>query len=334
MIRQLFTCFFVAVIAIKCAQAQGEWGYETGSPSSSQILAKSKGCSDKSPTQIQKTTQSQAVALVLDPLKVAKQEQTTTAIAYWLEIFALTSKSKPLADQTASYRQFLSGKLNSASRQELLTVLDFWPAIRTEIANEENTREAYRSLLRALLRVLERANSRPPVELKATAKSLVHKGSNKPCALVPKAKQEIPPPDQEAKEILGEILGPLAIAEIGCPPLTEDAINAYADMACFLYEQKHPGKTLDASDNRIVFAKLIRERFREAPTIKDKEAMVNFDVNWAVFKVLWQKGNHDVQQSLIAHWGGLTNEPLAYHDPVLNSLLHKGPWHKMLFPNK
>ncbi|MFX5999100.1 hypothetical protein ABTF05_22220, partial [Acinetobacter baumannii] len=57
----------------------------------------------------------------------------------------------------------------------------------------------------------------------------------------------------EEDDIVDELLGPERVAVPGTPPLTEDAVEAYANMTCFIYEKTHPGKTVDALDNRTVF---------------------------------------------------------------------------------
>jgi hypothetical protein len=58
-------------------------------------------------------------------------------------------------------------------------------------------------------------------------------------------------------------------------------------MACFLYEQKNPDKTLDATDNRAIFAKVISNKFAQAPDFKARMSMAYFDISWAKFRLNW-----------------------------------------------
>lgn len=327
---------FLSLFFIHNASSESDWGYDINpAPRTKCLLPKAP--IEKRPIAglAQKENQNQHLALMQPITSPSNQDKATQAVACWLEIFEFVSNSRLLEGQKAHYRKFLLGEIRSARQQEMLTVLDFWPDISLSIKNCQEESQSYKDLMRALLRVLERRNAKQPLELTATAQRLGEVAAVNAAKPKGNPKKTETIDNQEAEEIFSEILGPLAIAQTGCPPLTEDAINAYADMACFLYEQTHPGKTLDATDNRLLFAKLICERYREAPSTKDKEAMVNFDVTWAIFKLLWKKADADDRQALIAHWSGVTATPLAAKiDANLDKLLRQGPWGKIIFAGR
>lgn len=146
------------------------------------------------------------------------------------------------------------------------SISHFWPALSRVMHKSEDHRADYRQLFRALLSM----------------------------------RVESPDISEDERMMLHEALGPKRIAEVGPPPLTEDAINAYTDMACFLYEQSHPGKTVDADDNREIFAMIVRDKFKKAPTDKDREAMNDFALSWAKFRILYTDGNQSEKALLAA----------------------------------
>jgi len=129
--------------------------------------------------------------------------------------------------------------------------------------------------------------------------------------------------------IIENILGPARLAVEGTPSLSEEAVNSYADMACFMYEQKNPGKTVDADDNRLVFAHVIKDKFNEAPSEKDKLAMANFALTWYKFKVSYDVASKEDKALLVQSLD--ERKSLAKTSP--NSLTAKifanGPWHNL-----
>ncbi len=58
-------------------------------------------------------------------------------------------------------------------------------------------------------------------------------------------------------------------------------------MACFLYERSHSGKTVDAEDNRELYSLIVKDRFFGAPTDRDRQAMNDFPLSWAKFRILY-----------------------------------------------
>jgi hypothetical protein len=133
-------------------------------------------------------------------------------------------------------------------------------------------------------------------------------------------------PDEQVKTI-ESILGPPQILVAGNPALSDEALNAYNEMACFMFEQKNPGKTVEAEDNRAVFRHVIKDKFQEAPTLKDKQAMANFAVTWGKFKVAWDLASAPEKALLLANFNqGKT--PSSEAEPELaRRILGNGPWH-------
>ncbi|OPZ80530.1 MAG: hypothetical protein BWY75_03781 [bacterium ADurb.Bin425] len=110
------------------------------------------------------------------------------------------------------------------------------------------------------------------------------------------------------------------MAEPGPPPLTEEAVKAYADMTCFLYSKKHPDKSVDQDDNREIFAGVIRDRFLSAPSEKARFAMCNFDLTWAAFRCKYLDAPAAEKQRLeIYSQDSLTGKELT-------KLYGMGPW--------
>ena len=112
------------------------------------------------------------------------------------------------------------------------------------------------------------------------------------------------------------------------PPFTEDAVNAYADMAVFIYEQQHAGKTIDANDNRTLFAKVVVEKFNRAPTEADRRAMASFDLAWAKFQVIWFSSNEQTRKLLLDKLvnSGANSSLTVAKDPLLDLVLSNWPW--------
>src|SRR5579885_460782 len=214
------------------------------------------------------------------------------AIRYWLDLYSFAGGQSLSAELEARIKESLAEKLDGNRAGEVTGILDFWPRVQGALDAGADQKENYRARLRSLVRLQARRA-----------------------------------PQSREADIAGELLGPARIAVAGNPPLTEAAIDAYADMACFLYEQKNPGKTVDAVDNRAVFASVIRDKFKEAPTDRDRQAMANFDLSWARFKILWAAADEAGKQSLLTSWSRHgTAGSAGPKDQTLDLLLSKGPW--------
>jgi hypothetical protein len=116
------------------------------------------------------------------------------------------------------------------------------------------------------------------------------------------------------------------VAVPGDPPLTEEAIDAYADMACFMYEQRHPGKTIDATDNRAIFASVICNKFSEAPTASDRKAVANFALSWAKFKIAWMRASSEKREEMLSHLEAGSKSANESNDQLIDLIIRSGPW--------
>jgi hypothetical protein len=158
--------------------------------------------------------------------------------------------------QRNEFSVILKKLLNGSEQTAFRAIGGYWPAL-SKLLEDPDHRSNYRLLFRSLL------------SMRADSKDI----------------------SAEERMMLAEALGPKRIAEIGPPPLTEDAIAAYTDMACFLYEHNHAGKTVDADDNRELYELIVRDKFANAPTAKDKAAMNDFPLSWAKFRILYTDAN-------------------------------------------
>lgn len=221
-------------------------------------------------------------------------ESGAEAVQDWLELFALAAPQPLTEEQQARFKASLVRKMSSSRSAEVTDILDFWNGVQARISNSQQEKEAFASLFKALLRFASHMKT-------ATA---------------------------EDREIESEVLGPERIAVPGDPALTEDAIDAYSDMACFLYEQAHPGKTVDAVDNRTVMAAVISDRFKDAPTEADKRAVANFGVTWTKFKVQWAGANAVDREKLLSRIASPNNVAPGSRvkDPLVDSIFTHGPW--------
>lgn len=247
------------------------------------------------PAPAAKHTAKPAAAQKPAPLTVEQKREQ--AVDGWLWLYALASEGEITEDRRKEYRQYLKDQLSKPDNP-MLGVLEFRPVVQSRIDGNSIEEENFRYFLRALLRLQMRSL----------------------------------PAEDPGRSVLSELLGPLRIAVPGDPPLTEDAINAYSDMACFIYEQKNPGRTMDAVDNRTVFAHVIAEKFKEAPSAKDKLAMVNFDINWAKFKLRWTAADAKARLALIKQWGP-DSVPQAISTPadkLIELVVQGGPWSNQL----
>ena len=203
--------------------------------------------------------------------------QKTEDLKSWMQIYALTASS---ASQDDRNNVLNFGTLNADLRKKLekLTfeklekntpeyrgITAVWQPISAKIVDDIDYKESYRLLFRALLR-----------------HALGH----------------MEPASAEAEPI-HEILGPTRIAEMGPPVLTEDSINAYSDMTCFLYQKNHPDHTLEGEDNRQLFADVVRQRYNDAPNPQAKKAMCNFDLTWASFRCRFLDSNEAEKSKML-----------------------------------
>jgi hypothetical protein len=215
------------------------------------------------------------------------------AAACWAQIYQLSS-GKKLTDEQ---KKRLKDVVSKAPKGQAVTV--FWPRLTEYLVAHPEQKENYIRLLRALLRWRART-------LLATA------GGAAPSVVA-----------KEEAGLIGEVLGPERVAVQGSPAFSEEAVEAYADMACFLYEQNNPGKTIDAFDNRAMFASVVCEKFRNAPTEKDKRAMAAFDLSWAKFKVAWESADEGKRKEMLSllQKSGAGAAGAGSNDPVLKSVL-------------
>jgi hypothetical protein len=213
------------------------------------------------------------------------------ALEYWLQLCTFVSPQNLAAEEMERLKDSLNACLDSPRSQSFLSITGYWPKVRAACQGQPELLESYRGLFKALFRLLCRKQNNDPLI-----------------------------------QMLSELLGPSRIAIAGNPPLTEDAINAYADMACFIYEQQHPGRSLDADDNRFTFAQVVRQKFIAAPTVKDKLAMINFDLSWSKFKVLWSLADNRQKQLLLSQWQAGTASTKPKADTTLDLVLNSGPW--------
>ncbi len=199
-------------------------------------------------------------------------------------------------DQKRRFMIYLEKERKNGDKSGYGKIATYWPALEKafKIADHKGN---YRLLFRSLLRM--RAES-----------------------------SDVP---EEEKAIISEALGPKRLAIPGDPALSEDAIKAYADMACFLFEQKNPGKTVDADDNRKLFGLVIRDKFNKAPAYADKLAMCYFPINWAKFRILYTDANEEERKVLVKKLSGAQNNTSkGVSNELLEIVLSLEPWKTVL----
>jgi hypothetical protein len=224
---------------------------------------------------------------------LAEKERKT--VNDWLEVYALVAQERKLSDeQRERFSKELAKCVNGPEKANFESVLTFWPLVQKSIKNNAEQKENYRSLFKALFRLQ------------------LHSGSL----------------SEHESNILTEILGPERIAVPGTPSLTEEACDAYGDMACFMYSQNNPGKTIDAMDNRTIFSSVIQRKFTEAPSIADKQSMANFALKWGKFKVLFADANDAQKEQLADQITGKAKGSKKPDAPnaSIESIMTHGPW--------
>lgn len=236
-----------------------------------------------------------------ESLHVAHTEsQKKQAVEDWLQLYAFVAGDQLSNTQKVEFRKQLEQPAAPKEEDRLLSVLKFWPKVRLETVTNLDLVEGYRTLFRALLRV----------QLNYKPESIAG-----------------------GKDIVTEVLGPSRTAVTGDPPLTEAAVNSYCDMACFLFEQKNPGRTMDVAENRAFFAKVIEDKFKNAPDTAAREAMSNFDLNWAEFKIKWAIADPTQRKELLKQWtepssNASTSGRISVNS-TLSLVLKEGPWKEL-----
>lgn len=241
-----------------------------------------------------------------DLASVAQPEPVKT----WLEILGLVA---PLSDpeELAPYPDFsktLEGEQRDRFAEMVATLLSeqpetgsvtsFWKGLKPKLKNDEQ-RANYRLLFRALLRL--RLNS----------------------GVASKNEQAL----------IQEALGPqrMVVEEDSEVPFSEDAVNSYTDMAMFLYERHNPGKDINTDQNRQLFSKVVRGRYKEAPTDADRAAMNNFPLNWAKFRIVYTEADEagkEVLEKAITSEDGVNR--VTPRNPALDSVLQAPLWASLI----
>lgn len=299
-----------------CAQAaqSTDWGYdnepkaETSIPAKAkpEILAPSKKPLLKRPKAEpieQRATPGKLVPDSKVPGKTEAKQAPNPVTKAWLEMLGLINQASgelpenfppdKLSEQLqGDQRERFETILNQNNKDpEIAKIQNYWSAVRPAL-NDVEHRDNYRLLFRSLLRT--KANKLPE--------------------------------GNPLKEMIQESLGPDRIAISGNTSLSEDAIGAYTDMTCLLYEKTHPGKTVDADDNRAVFAQLVRNKFEQAPTDADKKAMNAFPLTWSIFRILYTNATEEERDKMstdLAKGGKFANMKIT--DKTLALVLSQFP---------
>ena len=222
----------------------------------------------------------------------------------WLQLFQACSKQTLDYTEQKRMEAYVLGRERQGgkAKEEFRSVLSFWPKLINDLRDRPEMEMHYRDLFKALLRLHERSNNE-------------------------KTRIEGSPYNSDA-DLISQLLGLERIAVPGEPPFSEDAVDAYADMAVFIYEQQHAGRTIDANDNRTLFAKVVVEKFNRAPTDADRRAMSSFDLAWAKFKIIWFSSSGARQKALLEKLvkAGASSTLTVSKDPLLDLVLSNWPW--------
>lgn len=230
----------------------------------------------------------------------------------WSQVYEIGSGNKLTDDQRSRLNDIVNRKLaaGGTSAAEANAVLSFWPKVGDYLVAHPDQKENYGLLLHALLRWRARNQN-------------AYLSQNKSDELM-----------SDESAFISEILGPTRLSVGGTVPFSEDALNAYTDMACFVYEQQHPGKSVDAADNRDLFGMIVAKKFKEAPTQKDQEAMTGFDLAWAKFKIAWTAAD-PAHRAVLLNKLVTSGAGVAWaegRDAVLDSVLTNWPGSKPTAP--
>lgn len=237
----------------------------------------------------------------------AAVDKNMQAARCWLQLFQACNKQPMDYTQQKRVEAYLLGKsrLGGKYSDEVLSILKFWPKMMSELRNKPEMEMHYADLFRALLRLYEKTGSEK-IEIEGS-------------------------PYTSDTDVITELLGLERLAVSGSPSFSEDAVNAYADMAIFIYEQTHAGRTIDGPDNRTVFAKVVVQKFNDAPTDADRRAMASFDLAWAKFKIIWfdaDEGTRKVLLDKLVQKGAASSLSVT-KNPLLETVLSNWPWKTM-----
>ncbi len=237
----------------------------------------------------------------------AAVDKNMQAARCWLQLFQACNKQAMDYTQQKRVEAYLLGKsrLGGKYSEEVLSILKFWPKMMSELRNKPEMEMHYADLFRALLRLYEKTGSEK-IEIEGS-------------------------PYTSDTDVITELLGLERLAVSGSPSFSEDAVNAYADMAIFIYEQTHAGRTIDGPDNRTVFAKVVVQKFNDAPTDADRRAMASFDLAWAKFKIIWfdaDEGTRKVLLDKLVQKGAASSLSVT-KNPLLETVLSNWPWKTM-----
>ena len=296
--------------------AQGDWGYEDKSTLSPDKAKPPATMTNAAPNQakLPARTIDPAKAAALKKAQVEASEPREPIVSLndtrcWLEIFALCASSNidddrkevlNLAtlstDQKNRLTKLIASKL-AAPVNNFVGIAPLWKALRPRVLQELDVKESYRLLFRALIRHYLSKNKETSADL----------------------------------ELLQDLLGAVRIVDLGPPVLTEDAVNAYSDMTCFLYQKKKPDRSVDGDDNRQTFALVIKDRFVRAPNLAAKTAMTNFDLTWACFRCRFLDVTIEQQEKLSALMASGDSKSSALLkselvSPTMLKLFALGPW--------
>ncbi len=241
-------------------------------------------------------SQAQAIDAYID-----KDQQ---AARCWLQLFQTVSSQKMDYVEQKKLESYMlaKGRLSDKYKQEFYSIMKFWPKLINDLKDKPEMEPHYADLFKALLRLHEQRSTE---------------------------KVEIAGSDFSSDaDLISRLLGLQRIAVSDTPPFTEDAVNAYADMAFFIYEQEHAGRTIDANDNRTLFAKVVVEKFNRAPDDASRKAMASFDLAWAKFKVIWYSSDEATRKLLLSKLvkSGAGSTLSVRKDPLLDLVLSNWPW--------
>lgn len=295
-----FGCAFFA--CSPRASFGADWGYEDQVVPQRAVALPLGGAKKAAPAAVAKPPAAKPVTKpVIKPgAKLTPQgpsvaaEKQNLVSECWSQIYGMAA-AKKLTDEQ---KRKLAAIVNKNSARQSVT--QFWPKITDYLAAHPAQEENYSKLLRALLRW--------------RARNLALNNADEKTA---------PPAVTQEIALINEVLGPERVAVDGKPAFSEESVEAYADMACFLYEQNNPNKTIDAFDNRAMFASVVCEKYRNAPSDKDKQAMAAFDLAWAKFKCAWEGASETTRAGMLSalQKQGANSAGAAAQDPVLKSLL-------------
>lgn len=325
MVRYLFLLLSLILFSPNSAFAS-DWGYDDVSPPETKPSIKPMKATPmsivnpKQSSRANSRSKSKKVPAKFTPrTKPARfvAPGKTTAEYAWLQIFGLI---RPVAEngkmpdinnltagilpeQKAKYLDYIRRQLKKGPESGFNTITKYWPKLFRSMRESEERKENYRLLFRALMR------------MKAEEADII--------------------PDDRA--ILLEAIGPTMFASNKEPKLSHEAVKAYSDMACFLYSQTHPGKTVDGDDNRKLFALVIKDKFNKAPGYTDRLAMSYFPINWAKFRILYTDASEQERQILVrklAHKDSKASDNQSVKNELLESVLCMSPWKDIILNAK